>query len=250
MCIRDRDSGFTQVNETLDNTSDGINEEIKNAEESSVLFSGNKDNKDNEKIKHIKTHRRRVKKNRVIKKIKKTKEIGKIYKKKLLKTREEVEMMKNGLIDVFNLPITDQSKFMKYKDCRRTLKAIIEGSHNTPAEENFSKSIRKWKLPKFERTLNKTVCHKLKRSLKHWSTPELEMQNKKSIMTLMREVQLTSLINQQHNIVSDVGMETNEHMVLEELWYEIEDTYFTRTEIVLHTKVIRTTSAEEMTDHG
>ena len=64
------------------------------------------------------------------------------------------------------------------------------------------------------------------------STPELEMQNKKSMMTLMREVQLTSLINKQHNIVNDVGMETNEHMILEELWYEIEDTYFTMTEVV------------------
>ena len=69
------------------------------------------------------------------------------------------------------------------------------------------------------------------------------------MITLTKEVQLTtSLINQ--NIVNDVGMETNEHMILEELWYEIEDTYFTRTEIVLHTKVIRTTSAEEMMDHG
>ena len=44
--------------------------------------------------------------------------------------------------------------------------------------------------------------------------------------------------------------DTKEQMVLEELWYKVEETYFTRTEIVLHTKVIRTTSAEEMMDHG
>ena len=70
------------------------------------------------------------------------------------------------------------------------------------------------------------------------------------MITLMRKVQLTSLINKQNNIVNDVGMDTNEQMVLEESWYKIEETYFTRTEIVLHTKVIRTTSAEEMMDHG
>ena len=82
----------------------------------------------------IRDSRRRVKKNRIIKKIKKTKEIGKIYIKKLIQTREEVEMVKRGLIDVFNLTITDQSKLMKYKDCRMTLKEIIEGIHNKPAE--------------------------------------------------------------------------------------------------------------------
>ena len=65
-----------------------------------------------------------------------------------------------------------------------------------------------------------------------------------------QEVQLTSLINKQNNQAIEVVIDTNEHIILEELWYKIEDTYFTRTEIVLHTKVIRTTSAEEMMDHG
>ena len=168
-----------QLNETLDNTSEGTHEKIRNKEDKSVLLPENKDNKNNKKIKNIEINRRGVKKNRIIKKIKKTKEIGKIYKKKLIKTREELEMMKNGLIDVCNLPITDQSKLMKYKDCRRTLKEIIEGIHNKPADENFSKSLCKWKIPKIERTHNKIECHKLRRSLKHLSTPELGMQNKK-----------------------------------------------------------------------
>ena len=43
------------------------------------------------------------------------------------------------------------------------------------------------------------------------------------MITLMREVQLTSLFNKQHNIVNDVGMDTNEQMVLEELWHKIEN---------------------------
>ena len=135
-------------------------------------------------------------------------------------------MMKHGLIDVFNLPLTDQSKLIKYKDCRRTLKEKIEGIRNKPAEENFSKSIRKWKLP------------------------EIEMLNKKPMITSMMEVRLTSLNNEPHNKMMEAVMDTNEHMIVEELWYKIEDTYFTRTKIVLHTEVIRTTSTEEMMDHG
>ena len=82
------------------------------------------------------------------------------------------------------------------------------------------------------------------------STPEIEMQNKKSVITLMREVQLTSLINKQNNQVIEAVIDTNEHMVLEEWLYQVAETYFTRTEIVLHTRVIRTTSADEIMDHG
>ena len=107
-----------------------------------------------------------------------------------------------------------------------------------------------WKMPEIERTDNKTVYNKLRRSLKHWSTPEVEMKNKRSIITLMREVQKTSLINQQNDQMIDVDINTTEHRVLEELWYKTEETYVTRTKIVLHTKVIRTTSAEELMDHG
>ena len=87
--------------QTLDTTSQG-SKEMEIVEETSVLFSENKDNNNTEEIKRIKTNSRRVMKNRIIKKHKKTEEMGKIYKKKLIKTREEVEMMKNGLIDVFN----------------------------------------------------------------------------------------------------------------------------------------------------
>ena len=66
----------------------------------------------------------------------------------------------------------------------------------------------------------------------------------------MREAQLTSLVNQQSNQMIDVDINTTGHMVVEELWYETEETYITRKKIVLHAKVIRTTSAEELMDHG
>ena len=77
----------------------------------------------------------------------------------------------------------------------------------------------------------------------------MEIPNKKAIITLTKEVQFTtSLINQ--NVVNAPVLETNEHMIVEELWYKMEETYVTRTKTVLHTKVIRTTSAEELMDHG
>ena len=84
-------------------------------------------------------------------------------------------MMKNGLINVLNLPITDQTEIMNYKDCKRTLKEIIEDIHNKPVRKNLSKSIFKWNIP------------------------EIEMQNKKSVIALMMEVQLTSLFSKQND---------------------------------------------------
>ena len=155
--------------------------------------------------------------------------------RKLIKTREEVEMMKNGLIDVFNVPMTNHTKRMNFMECRRTLKEILEGMHNRPVDEKFSKTMLRWKMPEIERTYNKIEYHKSRRPIKHWSLPEIEIQNKGS--TLTKEVQLTSLSNKQHNQVIEVDINTTEHMVVEELWYKMEDTYFTRTKIVRHTKV-------------
>ena len=79
------------------------------------------------------------------------------------------------------------------------------------------------------------MCHKL-RSLKHWNTPELEIQNKTSIITLMREVRLTSLNNEPHDKTMEAVMDTNEHMILEELWYKTEETYIT---CLLYTSKLR-----------
>ena len=74
-----------------------------------------------------------------------------------------MEMMKNGLIQVFNLPITDRREIMKYKDCRRNLKEIIEGIHKEPVNKNFYNSLVKRNLPEIEMTDNKTVYNKSRR---------------------------------------------------------------------------------------
>ena len=101
------------------------------------------------------------------------------------------------------------------------------------------------------RDSNKPVNKNFNNSTCKWKLPEIEMQNKPiSVRTSMMEVRLTSLINEPHNKMMEAVMDTKEHMILEELWYKVEETDFTRTEIVLHTRVIRTTSAEEMMDHG
>ena len=44
-----------------------------------------------------------------------------IHPRKLINTREELEMMRNGLLEMFNIPINDQNEMMKFKNNRRNL---------------------------------------------------------------------------------------------------------------------------------
>ena len=58
-----------------------------------------------------------------------------MHQRKLINTREELEMMKNGLLEMFNLPITDHMEMKNFMECRRTLKEILGGINNQPARK-------------------------------------------------------------------------------------------------------------------
>ena len=98
------------MNETLDSTSEGIKED------QSTLLSEDKPNRDKEKIMPIEINIKGVKKQIN----KKTKERRIIRPKKIKNTREILEMIKGGLITVFNLPINEQRELIKFKNYRKT----------------------------------------------------------------------------------------------------------------------------------
>ena len=102
-----------------------------------TLLPQNKSNKNKEKLKHIGTNSRGVQKKQIIKKTKKMHQI------KLINTREELEMMKNGLLEMFNLPMTDHAEMRNIMECRRTMKKILGGINKQPANKNFSEHILK-----------------------------------------------------------------------------------------------------------
>ena len=58
--------------------------------------------------------------------------------------------MKNGLVNVLNLPITDHREIMNFKNCRRSLKEILEMTHNKPVRKNLRGSIFKLNIPEIE----------------------------------------------------------------------------------------------------
>ena len=83
----------------------------------STLLSENKHNRNKENIQHKEATIKSVK-NQVIQKIKK---IGKIFPKKIRNTREGMEMIIGGLINMFNLPINEQREIIKFKNSSKNL---------------------------------------------------------------------------------------------------------------------------------
>ena len=147
----------------------------------------------------------------------------KMYQRKRINTREELEMMKNGLLEMFNLPITDHAEGMNATECRRTMKEILGGINNQSANKNFSKHIFKRRISKVERHYNQTKYDQLRKSIRKGKLSEIELRNQPiSRRKSMTEIRLTSLSNKHHQVIA-VGTDAKEHMVLEEWLYQVEE---------------------------
>ena len=134
--------------------------------------------------------------------------------RKLRNTREGVEMMKNGLINVFSLPITNHEEIINIQDYRRRSIKIVEITYYETTGNNFKKSIDKWNIPKLERY------------------------TKSPMKQQITKVPLKYLFYKRNSKVVDVIMNTNRHVVLEELMYKETETSITRTELMMNTKVV------------
>ena len=109
------DSGFKNLDETLNSTSEGTKED------QSALLSEEKPNREKEKIMPIEINIKGVKKQI----IKKTKERRIIRLNKRKNTREEVDMIKSGLVNVLNLPIINYRGLTVLKSYRKNLTKSI-----------------------------------------------------------------------------------------------------------------------------
>ena len=160
------DGGFKKCQETLDSTSGGV-KEIENKEDKSILLDKNKHSRNKENNKYV---------------IKKTKKIGKTHPKKIKNTREELEMMNNGLINVLNILSTNYRRISNFKDNKRNSIETFKGNSNKIVRKNVRKTIGK---------LNIT---------------EIEMCSKLSVMSSIIQIPLKYLFNKINGKVIDVGI--------------------------------------------
>ena len=188
------DKNKEQVNQKIEDS----RKEIENKEDNRALLSENKHNRNKENIKHMEM---------------KTKKMRQIHQRKLIKTREELEMMNNGLVNVLNILSTEHRKISNFKNNRRSLIEIVIMTHNKTVRKNLRKSIGKF------------------------NTPEIKMHNKISVIRLMMDIPLTYLFNKQNDKVIEVGHDTSENYVSERLQYMVIERDVTRTEIMMSTIV-------------
>ena len=137
-----------------------------------------------------------------------------------------LEMVKNGLINVYNIPMTDLEEIINFQDYRRRSNETLEITYYKTTGNNFKKSINKWNIPPLERY------------------------TKLSMKQQIINVPLKYLLYKRNSKVVDVIMNTNRHIVLEELMFKETETYISRTQLVMNTRVVRTTSADQHMDHG
>ena len=128
--------------------------------------------------------------------------------RKLINTREQLEMMKNGLLEMFNVLINDQNEIMNFKNNRRNLLETLERNHY------------------------KTVCNRIRRR-RHL----IDMHNPISTIASTMEIALTYSLFKQNNEMIETGMETNETFTTD----KIVARRWTRTEAILKTSAILTT---------
>ena len=121
-----------------------------------------------------------------------------------------MEMIKNGLTNVLNLPIIDHREIMNLKDYKRSSQEILGMTHNIKVSKNLRKFIFKM------------------------NTPEKERNNKMSAISSIVDipVPVTYLVNELDNKVINVGKDTNEKLVFEKLQYRVIERYVIRTELI------------------
>ena len=102
------DKNMEQVNQKIE-----VSKEIEIKEYKGVMLSENKQHRNKENIKHMEM---------------KTKKMRQIHQRKLIKTREELEMMNNGLINVLNILSIEHREIGNFKNNQRSLIELFKGT--------------------------------------------------------------------------------------------------------------------------
>ena len=143
----------------------------------------------------------------------KTMEIRQKHQRKLMNTREGLEMIKTGLVKLHNIPITEPREVRQLRNFKRTTIEFLdrlEGPKKPKLTEEHGGLMEIMYEP-FERLSNNT---------------------EESVRKTM------------------VNLNINENFIATRWKNQMIGRYVTRTEIILYAREIRTISAEEIMDHG
>ena len=120
--------------------------------------------------------------------IKKTTERGIVRPKKIKKTREELDMVRSGLVNIVSIPIINHREGMNVKNYRTNLMKMFEVNHQATMRKNLTNNILKLN------TLGKEIRHK------------------RSVMSSIIEIPLTYCCKKLDDEVIEVGRNTRKHV--------------------------------------
>ena len=189
-------------------------EEIPNEKtrEQVALLAEIKHNRNQEDIKHMEG---------------KSKKMRRMYPRNLIKTKEEMEMMNRGLIDINNIPITNKKESMNTRDYGRKLKNVIS-----------------------EMVYHKTVAYHLERTRGKWETTRVTRYGKISTISLFIDGPVTPCFIEPYGRTIRRKIETSDRITAGKMKYQVEIGEITSTGIIMKTMVIWTIRATEMMDSG
>ena len=144
----------------------------------------------------------------------------------LIKTKEEMEMMNHGLIDVNNISITNKREIMNARNYVSRLKVISEMIYQ------------------------QTVIYQWERTRGKWQTTSVEIYSRLSMISLVIDGPVTYGCKKRYDRASRVSLAANEGITEGEMKYKVEKRDVTSTRIIMKTMVVRTIRATEMMDHG
>ena len=241
------DECLKNMNKTVDSTSEGTKvnpnteescKEIEIREDQNALLPENKNRKDKEDVQTME---------------RKTKKIRKTGRRKILNTKEELEMRKGGLIiNVFNIPINEQRELSKSKSYRKNLIKLSQINHQRIIKKNLNKLKSQLNILTTKEYLTTSAISLIRNIPVKQLVSNTEVQGDGMVAYMrdyvrLEEVQYLSI---KRDLIITENLDLNEDLVSAELQYQTHERYVTRTKIITNFAVIREKGVPELMDHG
>ena len=167
-------------------------------------------------------------------------------------TREGMEMIRGGLVNIFNPPINEQKELIKFKNYNENSIKISKINHNKTMKKNLNKNILKTNMPTNEMHNTMLMTSSIKNTSLKYS---VNKPNDERIITVLNTSDYFAFEELQYRLIKKELTMTEEREVNEDLvaakWKNrMIRRYFTNTETDLDTKIIRGNRATRIIDYG
>ena len=179
------------------------------------------------------------------------KKIRKIGRKKILNTKEELEMRKGGLINAFNIPINERRELSKSMNYRKNFIKMAKVNHHKIIKKNLNRFKYYLNIATVEEYVTISAIF-LKRNIsaERWVNNTEERGN--GMLLKMREYVMSEevqylLVREELTMTEDPYL--NEGFTAEK-WESRMVRRLSRRELITNTPVIREHGVPELMDHG